>query len=54
MTLGTSRWLGLGLSFPERCVLVDGEEPSPTVDPRVTVNGDVRVTVAGDTRVVDE
>lgn len=51
---GASRFLGLGLSFPELRVLVDGDQPSPTVDPRATVDGDIRVTAAGDTRVVDE
>lgn len=54
MIFGSSRFLGLGLSFPELRVLVDGDQPSPTVDPRVTVDGDTRVTVAGDDRVVDE
>lgn len=51
---GTSRFLGLGLSFPELRVLVDGVAPSPTVDPRVTVDDDTRVTVDGDVRVVNE
>ena len=51
---GGSRWLGVGLTLPERVVQVDGVEPPADFDPRVTTDGDTRVTVAGDVRVVDE